>query len=107
MWPASENEPFLNNQLTSIEIPESVTNIGSGAFANNPIILATVKATNPPTLDPEAFRDYDRGRIELIIPSGKKEDYLNNGWRGFKSITEAGDTQIQNTFTVDHISPTR
>ena len=99
-----ESDAFSSNNLTSVDIGKNVTSIESRAFANNPIVLVTVKATNPPTLDPEAFRDYDRDRIELIVPAGKKEDYLNNGWRGFKSITEAGDTEIQNTFTVDHIT---
>ena len=46
----------------------------------------------------------DRQQIDVVVPIGTRDEYLDGGWTGFKSITEAGDTQIQNTFTVGHIT---
>ena len=78
-------------------------------FSENPN-LATVKveAIVPPYLE-DAFQNAYPNQIDLIVPAGTKDAYLNpqpypfEGWAGFKSITEevavAGDT-----FIVDHIT---
>ena len=81
---------------TAVEIPGTVddngetytvTAVGANAFSDNPD-LATVKmeATHPLALHENAFAD--RSKINLIVPAGTREDYLNEGWTGFASITE-------------------
>ena len=83
---------------TEVEIPETVhdngetytvTAIGDNAFGDNPD-LATVKieADHPLAHHENAFAD--RSQINLIVPAGTREDYLNEGWTGFRSIMEEG-----------------
>ncbi len=87
---AIASRAFYNHGLTSVTIPDSVTSIEEGAFENNPNLeTVTVKATDPPSLHPDAFQNAYRDQIDLIVPPGTKEAYLAAGWTGFKSITEA------------------
>ena len=83
---------------TAIEIPETVddngetytvTAIGANAFSDSPD-LATVKieADHPLSLHENAFAD--RSQIDLIVPKGMRQAYLDNGWDGFRSIIEEG-----------------
>ncbi len=68
-----------------------VTDIGANAFTNNPdLALVTVEHNDPPTLHEGAFRNPGRDQIDLVVPIGKKQAYLENGWDGFRSITEKG-----------------
>ena len=32
----------------------------------------------------------NRHQIDLVVPAGTREDYLANGWTGFRSIAEEG-----------------
>ncbi len=83
------NYAFWNNQLTEVTIPNHVTSIGTSAFAANPNLATVVtKAAVPPSLHADTFQNPDRNQIDLIVPMGKRQVYLNNGWMGFKSITE-------------------
>ncbi len=67
----------------------TVTAIGANAFTNDlDLGLVTVEATHPPSLHKNAFAD--RSQINLIVPMGNKQAYLDNGWDGFRSITEEG-----------------
>ncbi|WP_396591661.1 leucine-rich repeat protein [Allomuricauda sp. R78024] len=87
---AIASRAFYNHGLTSVTIPDSVTSIEEGAFENNPNLeTVTVKATDPPSLHADAFQNADRNQIDLIVPIGKRQEYLDNGWHGFRSITEA------------------
>ena len=67
-----------------------VTTIGDGAFKDNPD-LATVKIeADHPLLSLHENAFADRGKIDLIVPIGMRQAYLDNGWDGFKSIMEEG-----------------
>ncbi len=94
-----ESGAFYLNKLISVTISSSVTNIEYGAFSDNPDLgLLTVKANNPPTLGFEAFTN--RKQIDLIVPKGRKQAYLSNGWTGFKSIKDPEiDDLLGDTFT--------
>ena len=84
------NDAFKEKQLTSVTLPENVTDIGSWAFASNPnLALVTVRRNDPPTLQDNTFQNPGRGQIDLIVPPGRKQAYLDNDWTGFNSITEA------------------
>ena len=84
------NDAFKEKQLTSVTMPENVTDIGSWAFASNPnLALVTVRRNDPPTLQDNTFQNPGRGQIDLIVPPGRKQAYLDNDWTGFNSITEA------------------
>ena len=102
---------FYNQGLTSVTIPNSVTSIEEGAFENNPNLeTVTVKATNPPSLHPNAFQNADRNQIDLIVPIGKRQEYLDNGWHGFRSTTEAAIAATQSSSawgasTVSEVAP--
>ena len=85
------NSTFRNNHLTVVALSSTVTSIGGNAFKGNQgLALVTVEATDPPSLHENAFAFADRGQIDLIVPAGTREDYLNGGWTGFRSITEEG-----------------
>ena len=69
----------------------TVTTIGANAFNDNPDLdLVTVEHNDPLTLHEGAFRNPGRDQIDLVVPMGKKQAYLENGWDGFRSITEEG-----------------
>ena len=69
----------------------TVTTIGANAFNDNPDLdLVTVEHNDPLTLHEGAFRNPGRDQIDLVVPIGKKQAYLENGWDGFRSITEEG-----------------
>ncbi len=89
---------FSGNYLTEVIIPNSVTSIGAYAFDFHPFVTVTVevKATVPLELDEDAFME--RYLIDLIVPAGTIEAYLNKGWTGFKSISDGSDS-----FVVDDI----
>ncbi|MCG8687957.1 MAG: leucine-rich repeat domain-containing protein, partial [Desulfobacterales bacterium] len=98
------NEAFLGNQLTGVTLPNTVTSIGHWAFRNNPDLATVVtKATVPPSLHADAFQNADRNQIDVIVPMGKRQVYLDNGWTGFRSVTEVVPG-VGDTFNADHIT---
>ena len=88
---------FENNQLTNITIPNSVTNIGYSAFANNQLRNVISEDLNPPKIDTSVFKN--NLEIELRIPEGTSDCYIESGWIGFKSIDEGGATLENLSFT--------
>ncbi len=99
---------FAGNQLTEVTVPGNVTSIGRWAFAVNPnLVTVIVEPSNPPTLHEDAFQDLInnidfRHQIDVFVPVGKRQDYLDQGWTGFKSVTEPAG--LGDTFSVDNIT---
>ena len=95
---------FRNNELTEVTIPGGVTSIGANAFVGNTDLdLVTVEATNPPSLHENAFAD--RSQIDLVVPVGMRQAYLDNGWDGFKSIMEEGLVlSIENNYQLNDLT---
>ncbi len=105
---------YSTNQLTEVTISSNVESIGQGAFANNPQLhLVRVEANNPPVLHRGAFFNTDRDRIDLVVPFGKKQPYLDSGWDGFKSILFGiftadgivyGITSLDKVMAIDYVA---
>ncbi|MCG8342310.1 MAG: leucine-rich repeat domain-containing protein, partial [Chlorobiales bacterium] len=92
---------FKHNQLDSVTIPNNVTSIGKHAFGNNPDLrLVELLGNSPPGIHQNTF--WRRDQINLVVPKGKREDYLNKGCTGSRSITEVA--QVDDEFTVDYIT---
>ena len=86
---------FMDNQLTVVTIPGSVGSIGFHAFYNNPDLgLVTVRANNPPALHATAFANANRFQIDLVVPTGRIQAYVDNGWDGFRSISNGSPSPL-------------
>ena len=100
---------FSDNQLTEVTIPSSVESIGYQAFYNNPNLgLVTVEANDPPALDVTAFANANRFQIDLVVPTGRIQAYEDNGWDGFKSISNGSPPPrptIDAPQSVDNLEP--
>ena len=85
------NQAFRGSGLTSINIPEGVTNIEFGALAECPITSVTVNNPNPISLSDDQDLGFDRGNAVLYVPAGCRDSYANaNYWRDFKEVKEIG-----------------
>ena len=88
---------------TEVEIPETVddngetytvTAIDANAFSDNPdLTTVKIEATHPLSIHEDAFAD--RSQINLVVPAGTRDDYLNEGWTGFKSISDGTVVSIE------------
>ena len=76
-------------ELTSVTIPKSVTSIGESAFYScMGLTKIHVKATNPPTVEYNAFTNVDKS-IPVIVPTESVEAYKSQyGWSEFNAITD-------------------
>ncbi len=86
---------FEKNKLTTIIIPESVTNIDKDAFWGNPIDIIIMKANTPAIIsDNRSETPFSSDHmINVFIPYGTMDAYIDAGWIKFNSITE---TDINN-----------
>ena len=88
---------FRFANLTEVTIPGSVEMIMPEAFRDNPnLTLVTVERNDPPILRERAFQDPGRDQIDLVVPTGRIQAYKDNGWDGFRSISD-GTTPPQPT----------
>ncbi len=87
---------FRNADVAEIILPASMESIANAVFRDNEnLIKVTALGTTPASIvtsgiDNDSFRD--RSQIDLIVPEGTEQAYLDAGWINFNSITE---------FTVD------
>ncbi len=89
-----EEAAFMDNRLTNIIFPSSITDIGNFAFSNNPLTDIIALGETPAitlesasgSLGDDVF--HNRSNIDLVVPMGAKDQYINAGWINFKSINE-------------------
>jgi hypothetical protein len=85
-----DDDAFRNNQIDSLIIPSTVTSIGYGAFDSNPLTSVTSVSDTPPSIQTNTF-GLDRSTINLYIPTGTEDPYVNDQgalWTGFNLVTE-------------------
>ena len=85
---------FFQNNLTSVVIPDSVTEIEDNSFQDNPLDTVSSLSTDPATLLANVFTD--RAMIDLFIPFGSAQIYTDRGWTGFNTVS---NFVIGNMFT--------
>ncbi len=67
---------FSNSTITEVTIPNTVTNIGDGAFSNcSELTKITIAASTLPTMGADVFSGVTANNVELVVPSGLKGDY--------------------------------
>ena len=81
------------DQLTSITLPSSIKTIGQEAFyACDKITSVTCLATTPPEIANDAFGNVETSKIPLYVPATAYNDYKNAAvWRDF-DIRKLGNT---------------
>lgn len=104
-----KHHAFNINQLTSVIIPESVTNIDYLAFSNNPINTVVSLSATPPNLNittvNDVFHNSNRSNIDLVIINNATDEYVTDPgalWTGFKMVFEATSPT---TVEVSHYNP--
>jgi len=80
----------LSSSLSEVTLPATLTTIGKMAFMNcKGLTKVTVKATTPPTIEANTFKNIDAKAV-LYVPKGKKAAYeAQTNWKNaFKEIKE-------------------
>jgi hypothetical protein len=78
--------------LAFVDIPTSVTNIGSNAFANTILDTIIVRATTPPTLVAANAIPSANANLKIYVPDDSVTAYTNTSTGGFWATT----TNIKN-----------
>ncbi len=102
---AISTSAFWGNQFTNVTIPRSVTSIDKNAFGRNFNLTKVIMKSNvPPSFHLQAFNGggHTQAQMDLIVPKGAKNDYKGHSfWSQFQSISEI--VEIGDTFTVNNI----
>lgn len=95
---------FADNSLTSVTIGENVVYIGEYAFVNNsPLTSVVSTSTNPATLLSNVFDN--RSTIDLTIPSGTEQAYINADWTGFNQVVLSIENNVYNNTISTYPNP--
>ncbi|MFK7749216.1 MAG: leucine-rich repeat protein, partial [Kordia sp.] len=82
-----------NGSLRSTNIPANITSIGGEAFFSTGLTEIISESVNPPTISNGAINR--RSNINLFIPQGTTQAYIDANWTGFKSIIESGTLVLE------------
>jgi len=92
-----------NTSLETITISDSVTEIGDFAFIGASGLETIVShSTVPQQINDTTFAGLNRGNIDVMIPCGTTQTYIDAGWGGFNLIEFSS---ISLTPSGDHIFP--
>jgi hypothetical protein len=82
-----------NGSLLSVTIPASVTSIATEAFFGTGLTEISSESINPSTINNGTFGD--KIKIDVFIPQGTTQAYIDAGWTGFKSLVEQGTVIVE------------
>ena len=86
----------LCSSLTSVTIPNSVTNIGGGAFEDCDLIEVISKIENPCNIAKDIFSNNTFNNATLYVPEGAMNMYkVSEGWKRFAYIEEGMPSGIE------------
>lgn len=98
---------FWGSDITSVILPETITNIDFGAFEDCDYLMnVTIGNPTPPRIQPHSFGLFTTKLGKLLVPSGSRNDYLQTGvggtgpWAGFWSIYDNGGVREYYHLTV-------
>ncbi len=123
------NQAFLGNDLTELNLSANITEIGARAFENNELAILFIPAglvsmgaeafkdnllesviplgIIPPTIQGGSEDPFDsRANIELVVPQGTQQAYLDAGWTDFENIDEVDRGDITDGFLFYDITST-
>ena len=90
---------YNQNNLRSIEIPESVTSIGNCAWQYCQRLTSVVsRAVTPPALGNNVFSNIASNCV-LIVPEGTREAYIDAGWT--EDIFKGGIVEAPSKYDVN------
>jgi len=62
-----------------------VISIGEYAFVGaTSLRVITINSYNPPVIDVTVFAGVTRANVELRVPVGREQAYIDAGWTGFR-----------------------
>ena len=84
-------------KLSEIRIPSSVTILSTDRvfFGINPNAYVYINMNTPPTISVGYCFD-DVSNIDLLVPYGKENAYINAGWTGFYAVNRDGRQAYDN-----------
>lgn len=97
-----EDYMFYYAKLTSVTLPENISEIGKYAFSD--VGMVNSLSSVPPTIDPASFSTETYLNATLNVPIGSKEAYLNSNWKAFVNIREVFPASSVNAVEVNEAS---
>ncbi|EDP94800.1 leucine-rich repeat protein [Kordia algicida OT-1] len=82
-----------NGSLTQLTLPATITSIGNEAFFDTGLVEVISETTTVFNIASGTFGN--RSKIDLFIPQGTTQAYLDANWTGFKSIVEEGTVILE------------
>ncbi|MEM6684968.1 MAG: leucine-rich repeat protein [Bacteroidota bacterium] len=83
-----------NNNLTTVTIPASVTSISIEAFSDGGLREVIAEGTVPASINANGSFG-TKTNVDIFIPQGTTQAYVDAGWIGFKSLIEQGTTILE------------
>ena len=82
-----------NSSLVRTNIPANIISIGGEAFFDTGLTEIISESVTPPSINNGTFNP--RSDMNIFIPAGTTQAYINANWTGFKSIIEEGTVIVE------------
>ncbi len=82
--------PFLDAEIDTLRLPQTITKIGTGAFENGTVKVLVCYATTPPSAENVNKYNYPVFLAKLIVPTGSRNAYAEHDFWSMFSIIEEG-----------------